>query len=164
MLIIMKCNNPNCRQECIGEFCSDICEQRYCNNIKRFSHKQDAVNYLGGKCKRCGFNEDIEFLHFHHLDPSDKKYEISKFISKGFNFVRAELNKCILLCKNCHAIIHKNKDPKYFLINNYFFSIPYENIMYNLIKDNNDKCTTNYFEQGKIKKRNSVIPRELQIH
>ena len=79
-------------------------------------------------------------------------------------YVRPELNKCILLCQNCHGIVHKTKDPKYFLINNYFFSFQFEKIGKNIIKDNNDKCTKNQYEKAKIKKRNKVIPRELHIY
>lgn len=160
----MKCKHPNCRQECNSEFCTKLCETRFLRNNKRLKHKLKAVEYLGGRCKRCGFKDDLETLNFHHLDPSDKIYDITKYLSKGFAFVRAELNKCILLCTNCHLFVHRTKDPKYFLINNYFFSLPYEKISYNLQKDNNDKCTTNFFEKGKVKNRDKVIPSELLNH
>lgn len=160
----MKCKNLNCNQECNTVFCTQTCQNKHNRNIRRFENKQKAVNYLGGRCKKCGFNENIELLHFHHLDPSDKKYDISKFISKGFYYVKAELNKCILLCFNCHTLVHKTRDPKYYIINNYFFSTPFENIQYNIIKDDNAKCTTNFFEKGKIKNRDKIIPSELLIH
>lgn len=154
----MKCNHPNCDKKCKNDFCSRLCENHYKEIVKRSNNKKIAVDYLGGKCKRCGFNEDIDIIHFHHLDPCDKKYNISEYIYKDFKFIRAELNKCILLCPNCHTIVHKTKDPKYFIINNYFFSIEFEHVKMNIIADNNDECTSIRFEKGEIKNRDYIIP------
>lgn len=160
----MKCNHFNCTNESVNKFCSTLCESRFNQIEKRLKHKTKAVNYLGGRCKRCGFNEDIRMLNFHHLDPCDKKYDITKYLYKGLEFIKSELNKCVLLCYNCHLIVHKIKDPNYFIINNYFFSLPFENVNYNLIKDTGHECASNSFEKASIKKRNKLIPRELRIH
>lgn len=75
--------------------------------------KQDCVNYLGGKCKSCGYDKCIAALEFHHLDPSKKEFNISytkwhKFDERILN----ELNKCILLCANCHRELHFKQVPE----------------------------------------------------
>lgn len=64
--------------------------------------KIKSIEYLGGKCYICGYSKCIEALHFHHLDPSQKMFNISGS-SYSWDRIRNELNKCILLCANCHA-------------------------------------------------------------
>lgn len=89
------------------------------SNIKRKKHyaemKQDAINLLGGKCINCGYNKSNHALEFHHKNPKDKEYAIGSrmaFISSNskssYLDVIDELNKCILLCKNCHAELHES--------------------------------------------------------
>lgn len=43
---------------------------------------------------------------FHHLDPNQKDFSIGKQ-SKSFAVIRSELDKCVLLCSNCHRKRHK---------------------------------------------------------
>jgi hypothetical protein len=59
------------------------------------------------KCSRCPEN-DISCLDFHHLNPDEKEKSISQAISAGWSFKRLqlELNKCIVLCSNCHRKEH----------------------------------------------------------
>ncbi len=49
-------------------------------------------------------------LHFHHLNSADKTFAIGKAIKRGFSLdkIREEMQKCIVLCANCHAIRHYN--------------------------------------------------------
>jgi len=154
----MKCKHPSCEEKCKFGFCSKECEDHYKTLEKRRKDRELPVKYLGGKCKRCGFDEDIDILQFHHLDPCDKRFNISERLYKGFEFVQAELNKCVLLCLNCHKIVHKIKDPNYFIIDNYFFSYKFENLEKNSKLDNNDECTKLELEKGIIKDREGVIP------
>ena len=65
--------------------------------------KQKAVELLGGKCSRCGYNKCISALHFHHIDPASKEFGISDGVTRAWNRVVEELRKCVLLCANCHA-------------------------------------------------------------
>lgn len=153
-----KCSHPNCEEKCKHGFCSDLCEKHYRKLKKRQNDRILPVKYLGGRCKRCGFNEDTDILHFHHLDPCDKRYNISDYLYKGFEYVRPELNKCVLLCLNCHKIVHKIKDPNYFIISNYFFSYNFENLDKNSNIDNNDECTIFDLEKGIVKDRKGIIP------
>ena len=67
--------------------------------------KKTLVEYKGGKCQCCGYSKCIEALEFHHLDPNIKSFTISGK-SKSFNSLKSEVDKCILVCSNCHKEIH----------------------------------------------------------
>ena len=77
--------------------------------ILRYAKKIKAINYLGRKCIKC--NEENMFkLTFHHIDTNDKEFEISDFAKARWSLLEKELNKCILLCNNCHREIHFLED------------------------------------------------------
>ncbi len=66
-----------------------------------------AVEYLGGRCTRCGYERCAEALEIHHLDSSDKDFGISdKGYTRSWEKIRGELEKCELLCANCHREVH----------------------------------------------------------
>lgn len=74
---------------------------------KRVELKKKAVNYLGGKCKICGYSKYIGALEFHHKDPSKKDFGIAAGGKiRKWDFLKEELDKCILLCSNCHKEVH----------------------------------------------------------
>ena len=64
-----------------------------------------AVGYKGGKCVECG-ETHLACLQFHHLDPEIKEIEWSKLKQRSWDIQKAELDKCVCLCGNCHAKIH----------------------------------------------------------
>lgn len=90
---------------------------KFCTNkqsISRFREtKKQAVEYKGGKCERCGYNKCIAAMDFHHLDPSQKDFSISNAKNKSFDKIKNELDKCILVCSNCHREIHSEEMGKY---------------------------------------------------
>uniref|UniRef100_A0A6M3K9A0 HNH endonuclease n=1 Tax=viral metagenome TaxID=1070528 RepID=A0A6M3K9A0_9ZZZZ len=61
---------------------------------------------LGGKCLKCGYNKEPRILTFHHHN-GNKVGNISEM--KSLKKIRIEAAKCILLCPNCHALIHLNQ-------------------------------------------------------
>jgi 5-methylcytosine-specific restriction endonuclease McrA len=67
--------------------------------------KEMAVQYKGGKCGICGYNKCIEALEFHHLKGKDFGLS-SRGITRSWRKVKNEIDKCILLCANCHREIH----------------------------------------------------------
>ncbi|KKM20286.1 hypothetical protein LCGC14_1646980 [marine sediment metagenome] len=78
-----------------------------CKNIERQRKaKIKCVEYKGGKCINCGFNKYMSALVFHHVNPKNKEFRIAKWRIISWNRIKKELNKCILLCANCHAGIH----------------------------------------------------------
>lgn len=69
--------------------------------------KKMAVDYKGGKCERCDYNKCIAALEFHHLQPNHKDFAIShKGYTRSWDKVKTEIDKCIMLCSNCHKEEH----------------------------------------------------------
>lgn len=68
--------------------------------------KKEAIEYLGGKCIRCGYDKCHGALHFHHRDPTTKLGAWDKVRLWSKERRLKELDKCDLLCANCHAEIH----------------------------------------------------------
>lgn len=50
-----------------------------------------------------------EMLDFHHYDPATKSGQISLMLSSRTERLAAEVSKCIILCRNCHALFHSGK-------------------------------------------------------
>ena len=74
---------------------------------RRKKVRQMAVAYKGSRCERCGYDDCIEALDFHHKDPSQKNFGISsKGYTRSWSKIRSELNKCVILCANCHREFH----------------------------------------------------------
>jgi hypothetical protein len=101
-----KCTCIICGREYIYFRTSGHTTQR-CNsclvNSFRKERKAKAIVYKGGKCQICGYDKCNESLTFHHLDPSKKDFNISGNHSRKWSIIQEELDKCILLCKNCHT-------------------------------------------------------------
>lgn len=73
----------------------------------RHRKKIRAVEYKGGKCEHCGYNRCLQALQFHHRDPELKDFGIASARSWTWERLEEELDKCILLCANCHAEEHE---------------------------------------------------------
>jgi len=68
--------------------------------------KRQLVDEAGGQCELCKFDAHPAALQFHHLDPSMKEFHLSdKGFTRGIDRMRAEAQKCALLCANCHALV-----------------------------------------------------------
>ena len=68
--------------------------------------KRKAADYSGGRCLKCGYDKSVAAMDFHHLDPDKKDFKISGGKSIGWDRIKSELDKTILLCKNCHSECH----------------------------------------------------------
>lgn len=88
----------------------------YQKRIRSRKNKKKCVDYLGGKCIKCGYNKSLYALTFNHRDPSKKIGIISVMLQDlafSNNKLIDELNKCDLLCFNCHMEIHgEERDAK----------------------------------------------------
>jgi transposase len=66
--------------------------------------KRRLLASVGGSCVICGYDKCSAALQFHHLEPADKRFAISRQgVTRSFAELRAEAAKCVLLCANCHA-------------------------------------------------------------
>lgn len=87
-----------------SSYCKTCVSNR--NNTNRKLIKLKAIEYLGGCCNKCRYNKCSAALEFHHVNPLEKDRKYNN-IRKAFTPVLiSELNKCILLCANCHRELH----------------------------------------------------------
>jgi len=106
----------NCGNESIdrdGLYCSSSCCVKYNARERARERKRLLVAMHGGRCQECGYDKCIAALHFHHKDPSKKKFGLrhKNLASKKWAVVFEESKKCDLLCANCHAEHHHLEDP-----------------------------------------------------
>lgn len=77
---------------------------------KREKIKEELINYKGGKCEICGYNKCIAALEFHHKNPEEKEFGIGqKGYTRSLFKNKQEVDKCILVCANCHRELHSQK-------------------------------------------------------
>lgn len=69
--------------------------------------KERIIYVMGEKCQLCGYDKCQSALELHHIDPSTKDFGISQNANLAWAKVRHEINKCILVCSNCHREIHE---------------------------------------------------------
>lgn len=72
----------------------------------RKKRKEELVQYKGGKCENCGYNKTNSALQFHHKNPDEKDFTIGGR-NHSFEKMKKEVDKCILVCANCHCEIHE---------------------------------------------------------
>lgn len=104
----------------LDTFCKECRRNRNLNNFYKASDKwkathnrtkcikQQRIKELkenSGGCLKCKENR-YYLLDYHHIDPSTKLFQIAQGGSKGWEKVKNEIDKCILLCKNCHSEFH----------------------------------------------------------
>ena len=89
------------------------------NNYKKqceraLKRKLELIELKGGECEVCGYNNNIAALDFHHINPEDKNFQLdSRHLSNThIDKLKQEVDKCILVCANCHREIHNPKFNK----------------------------------------------------
>jgi len=91
-------------------------KKSYNTNKKQILNKQEKIrterkiwiNKIKSKlkCEKCGINH-IAVLDFHHKDPKEKDFGIAKVLNwKSKENILKEIKKCMILCSNCHRILH----------------------------------------------------------
>lgn len=76
---------------------------------RRKKLREDLVAYNGGKCCICGYDKYIGALEFHHIFEDDKNFGLSsRGLTRSWEKMKTEADKCILVCSNCHKEIHAN--------------------------------------------------------
>lgn len=72
---------------------------------RRRKVKRILVEEAGGACTMCGYDRCVAALEFHHVQPADKQFALSLRSARSIARLRAEAEKCMLLCANCHSEI-----------------------------------------------------------
>jgi hypothetical protein len=71
---------------------------------RRRKVKEILVSEAGGSCRLCGYSRALAALHFHHLNPDEKRFGMGREgVTRSLAAMREEAQKCVLLCANCHA-------------------------------------------------------------
>lgn len=86
-------------------YCKE-CDRKKIRERKR-DLKKAAVEYKGGSCSVCGYCSCLAALEFHHRDPKSKDFNICQSNAASLTEdIKSELDKCQLVCSNCHREIH----------------------------------------------------------
>lgn len=92
----------------IQSYCKLCNSKNTADRLRQF--KQKLVDYKGGKCNICGYDKCVGALELHHRDPSKKSFTFSHIkmtsFEKNKERICKELDKCDLLCANCHRELH----------------------------------------------------------
>jgi len=91
-------NKKSIRSECIRCQC----------DIKIKTRKERVKELKINGCSICGYDKCLSALEFHHVNPDEKTFLLNEtHMTKGYKTILSELEKCILLCSNCHKEIHE---------------------------------------------------------
>ena len=90
----------------LSSYCKTCTNNQTINRQRKL--KIDAIEYLGSKCADCKTKGHPAIFDFHHLDPFQKDFTIGHCKLYSLERIKPELDKCILLCSNCHRLRHAN--------------------------------------------------------
>lgn len=100
------------------KFCSKLCKSRHNQSINGNSWdrqrkraqdiKKEIVLSKGGQCSKCGYNNCLQALDLHHVDPKQKKFALTarEMGNMSRDKILSEADKCVVLCANCHREEH----------------------------------------------------------
>lgn len=76
--------------------------------IRRLDRKSELILSKGGCCQKCGYKKNYAALQFHHRNPKEKLFglDVRNIGGRNLQEIVIEVNKCDLLCANCHAEHH----------------------------------------------------------
>jgi hypothetical protein len=96
-------NAERLREYSRNKYYADIEKERERQRVRQKEHTREVHN-LKTPCVKCGENRNY-VIDFHHIDPSQKKYNISQIV-KNPTQLAEEISKCVCLCRNCHSEYH----------------------------------------------------------
>jgi hypothetical protein len=89
------------------------CTTTLCRSCARRERRQKKklkmIEMKGGECVYCGYKKCPQALQFHHLEPEKKRFSMYRGIDRNWKEIKKELEKCELVCANCHAEIHSEE-------------------------------------------------------
>lgn len=113
---LKECKYHNCQKSAHNTFCSYNCRNKFNVTKVRMKLKLMAIEYKGDSCENCGYDKCVDAFDFHHLDPTQKEFKLASGNTYKWETMKSELDKCILLCANCHRETHYElKATKYII-------------------------------------------------
>lgn len=97
------CNNQNSRLQRIKDGSQ---KQRLYLLNRRRENKRKIVNYFNNCCFDCGIQDEPCIYDLHHKDPQEKEFGIAQYLDRVWEKILPEIEKCIMLCSNCHRKRH----------------------------------------------------------
>ncbi len=115
------------RKQCVGcgkalrgrqrKYCSRICKNGVTNQLHQSylaqqrrgrERKLQLIELKGMSCERCGYKKNFAALEFHHTKPGEKKFslDLRSLSNRKWGIILGEVEKCLLLCSNCHTEEH----------------------------------------------------------
>lgn len=98
------------RTHSLSSYCKNCANKQSLKMQHKKGHERKAffVNQKGGKCQLCGYDKCTAALHFHHRKPEEKemKLDVRVLSNAAFEKIQKEIDKCDLLCANCHTELH----------------------------------------------------------
>jgi len=91
------CNKQSCRKH------NSLYDRIRADNLKK-----RVIEYMGGKCCRCGYQQCIAALELHHPNPVIKEMGWDKLRKRTFEFIIQHIEEqgLVLICANCHREEH----------------------------------------------------------
>ncbi len=76
--------------------------------LRGLKRKLHLIDLRGGCCEKCGYQENLAALDFHHKDPKEKENQLDmrKLSNSTMDWILLEFEKCDVLCSNCHREVH----------------------------------------------------------
>lgn len=99
------------------------CKDCHTNYMKqRYAEKQNIIEEQKSlqHCAKCGESRGY-LLDYHHLNPNEKDNTIARMTSNKYKIedIQKEIQKCIVLCANCHREFHHFEKYKNMTIEQY---------------------------------------------
>lgn len=73
--------------------------------MARYFEKQEFMDSMKKPCEKCGESR-VRCISFHHKEPHEKEFTIGTLRKSNINKIKAEIDKCVCLCLNCHHEFH----------------------------------------------------------
>lgn len=77
---------------------------------RRDKRKDKLIEKFENKCYDCGQTFHKCAYDFHHINPLEKNLKLPQLLDRNWNTILEEIDKCIMLCSNCHRIRHYRED------------------------------------------------------
>ena len=120
--------------------------KRQAANYERRARLYEYLQQIKAKarCGYCGENHPAT-LQFHHRDPSQKEFNVSEFVTRqlgGIDKLKKEIEKCDVVCANCHLKYHYNHDRRQARITSESVAIQFESAEQELIPTQDEEMAT----------------------